>query len=119
MRLALNHWLSMMFSTCLVSETRPNETSLIEYQLQLLADTVPLEVAGNISISVFYTPDPQINLGNQVFTCIKIVRDTIVLKTNINTSVCPYALHIIKFHERSSERAMTLCIGRVEVNTVS
>jgi len=118
MRAALNHWLSMMFSTCLVSETRPNETSLIEYQAQLEADNVRLKVAGNFSISVFYTPDPQIVQKHQVFTCIPLVQDTKALKTNIFTSICQYALHFMKFHEKSCERLMTLCIGRVEVNAV-
>jgi len=118
MRAALNHWLSMMFSTSLVSETRPTETSLIEFQAELHADNVPLKVAGNFSISVFYTPDPQIEWESQVLTCITIVRDTIVLKTNIFTSICQYALLFRKFHEKSSGRVMTLCIGRVEVNAV-
>ena len=80
----------MMFSMCPVSETRPNETSLIEYQAELHADNVPLKVAGSINISVFYTPDPQIVRKRQVLTCITIVQDTKVLKTNIFPSICQY-----------------------------
>lgn len=67
----------LMFSICLssVSGSKPNRSTLIEYQFQLVADNVPIKVGSDYNIPVFYAPDPQIVPKRQVFMRIPITQD--------------------------------------------